>query len=55
MCLWCYWKDLDVQDLWNLFGKIWIQNEGGIDFQVIFVAENSNKFPKNQVLEGNFC
>jgi hypothetical protein len=25
---------------------------GDIDFQVISVAETSNKFPKNQVLEG---
>jgi hypothetical protein len=29
MCLWFYWKDLDEQDL---FGKIWIQNVGNIDF-----------------------
>jgi hypothetical protein len=29
---------------WNLFGKIWIQNVGDIDFKVIFSAENSNKF-----------
>jgi len=34
MCLWCCWKDLDEQDSirWNLFGKIWIQNAGDIDF-----------------------
>jgi hypothetical protein len=25
---------------------------GDIDFSVISAAENSNKFPKNQVLEG---
>jgi hypothetical protein len=25
---------------------------GDIDFEVISAAENSNKFPKNQVLEG---
>jgi hypothetical protein len=31
---------------WSLFGKIWIQNMGDIDFQVISVAENSNKFQK---------
>ncbi len=31
---------------WNLFGKIWIQNGGHIDFQVISAAENSNKFQK---------
>jgi len=33
----------------DLFGKIWIQNVGDIDFKVIFAAENS---PKNHVLEG---
>ncbi len=32
--------------------KIWIQNVGDIDFKVISAAENSNKFQKNQVLEG---
>jgi hypothetical protein len=31
---------------WNLFGKIWIQNVGDIDFEVISVTENSNKFQK---------
>jgi hypothetical protein len=36
----------------NLFGKIWIQNVGDIDFKVNSVTENSNKFPKNQVLGG---
>ncbi len=25
---------------------------GDTDFEVIFTAEKSNKFPKNQVLEG---
>jgi hypothetical protein len=25
---------------------------GDIDFEVISAAENSNKFPKNQVLQG---
>jgi hypothetical protein len=25
---------------------------GDVDFKVISAAENSNKFPKNQVLEG---
>jgi hypothetical protein len=25
---------------------------GDIDFEVISAAENSNKFPKNQLLEG---
>jgi hypothetical protein len=37
---------------WNLFGKIWIQNVGHIDFKVISAAENSNKLKKNRVLEG---
>jgi hypothetical protein len=32
MCLWCYWKDLGEQDLMDLFGKIWMQNVGDIDF-----------------------
>ncbi len=32
MCIWCHWKDLDEQDLRNLFGKIWIQNVGNIKF-----------------------
>jgi hypothetical protein len=27
---------------WNLFGKIWIQNVGDIDFEVIPTTENSN-------------
>jgi hypothetical protein len=46
MCLWCCWKDLDDQDLMELFGKIWIQSVGNVDFKVISVAENSNKFQK---------
>jgi len=29
-----------------LVSKIWIQNVGDIDVQVISAAENSNKFPK---------
>ncbi len=29
-------------------GKIWIQNVGDIDFEVISVAENSNKFQKTR-------
>jgi len=33
---------------WNLFGKIWIQNVGDIDFEVISAAENSNKFQKTR-------
>jgi hypothetical protein len=37
---------------WNLFGKLWIQNVGDIDFKVISATENLNKFPKNQVSEG---
>jgi hypothetical protein len=35
MCLWCCWKDFDEQDLMEfiyLFGKIWVQNVGDIDF-----------------------
>jgi len=48
MCLLCRWKDLDEQDLINLFGKIWIQNVGNIDFKVISAAENSNKFQQTR-------
>ncbi len=33
---------------WNLFGKIWIQNVGNIDFKVISAAENSTKFQKTR-------
>ncbi len=33
---------------WNLFGKIWIQNAGDTDFEVISAAENSNKFQKTR-------
>ncbi len=29
---------------WILFGKIWIQNVGDIDFKAIFATEHSNKF-----------
>ncbi len=36
---------------WNLFGKIWIQNVGDIDFSVISVNENSNKFQKTRFWE----
>jgi hypothetical protein len=33
--------------------RFWIQNVGEIlIFKVIFVTENSNKFPKSHVLEG---
>jgi hypothetical protein len=32
MCLGCCWKDLDEQDLMDLFCKIWIQKVGDIDF-----------------------
>jgi hypothetical protein len=31
-----------------LFGKIWIQKVGDIDFEVISTAENSNKFQKTR-------
>jgi hypothetical protein len=41
-------KILMNRNLWNLFGKIWIQNVGVIDFKVISVAENSNKFQKTR-------
>jgi len=41
-------EDLDEQDLMNLFSKIWIQNVGDIDFNMIFVIENSNKFQKTK-------
>jgi hypothetical protein len=34
--------------LWILFGKIWIQNVGDTDFEVISAAENSNKFQKTR-------
>jgi hypothetical protein len=40
-CVVC-WKDLDEEDLiWNLLGKIWIQNVGDIDLKAISAAENS--------------
>jgi hypothetical protein len=46
---WCYWKDLDEQDLMEfILGKIWIQNVGEIDFKVITDAENSNRFQKTR-------
>ncbi len=38
--------------LWNLFGKIWIQNVEDIDLKVISAAENSNQNFKNQVFKG---
>jgi hypothetical protein len=31
-----------------LFGKIWIQKVGDIDFEVISIMENSNKFQKTR-------
>jgi hypothetical protein len=45
MCLRCYWKDLDEQDLMEFS---WIQNVGEIDFKVISDAENPNKFQKTR-------
>jgi hypothetical protein len=33
---------------WDLFGKVWIQNAGEIDFKVISDAESSNKFQKTR-------
>jgi hypothetical protein len=47
MCLSCCWKDLD-EILWNLFGKIWIENVGDIDLKMFSSPENSNKFPKTR-------
>ncbi len=41
-------KKLMSRILWNLFGKIWIQNVGDIDFWLISAAENSNKFQKTR-------
>jgi hypothetical protein len=38
---------------WNLFGKVWIQNVGDIDFKVISAAENSNKFQKTRFWKEN--
>ncbi len=38
--------------LWNLFGKIWIQNVGDIDFKVISAAQNSNQFQKTRFWKG---
>jgi hypothetical protein len=43
MCLCVVGKILMSRISWNLFGKIWIQNVGDIDFKVISAAENSNK------------
>jgi len=37
-------KILTSRIYWNLFGKIWIQNVGNIDFKVISAAENSKSF-----------
>jgi len=48
MYIWCCWKDVDEHDLMELFGKIWIQNVGDIDFKVISAAESSNKFQKTE-------
>jgi hypothetical protein len=45
MCLWCYWRDLDEQDLMEF---IWIQNVGDIDFYAILATENSHKFQKTR-------
>ncbi len=53
MCLWCCWKDLDEQDLNEIYlVRFGFRNMGDIDFEVISATENSNKFQKNQVLEG---
>jgi hypothetical protein len=42
-------KILMSQVLWNLFGKIWIQDAGDIDFKVISATEISNKFLKTRL------
>jgi hypothetical protein len=44
MCLCVVGKILMSRFSWNLFGKIWMQNVGDIDFKGISAAENSNKF-----------
>jgi hypothetical protein len=33
---------------WNLFGKIWIQNVGNIDFKMIFVVKNQINSKKSK-------
>jgi hypothetical protein len=48
MCLWCCWKDLDEQDLNEIYlVRFGFRNMGDIDFEVISATENSNKFQKN--------
>jgi len=37
----------------NLFGKIWIQSVGDIDFEVISAAKNSTKFQKTRFWKEN--
>jgi hypothetical protein len=54
MCLWSFWTDLDEEDEWNLFDKIWmIHNVGDILIFKWFVSLkiqiNSKKY---EVLEG---
>jgi hypothetical protein len=39
-------KILMSRILWNLFDKIWIQNVGDIDFEVISTAEHSKNSKK---------
>ncbi len=51
MCLCVVGKILMSRISWNLFGKIWIQNVGEIDFKVNSAAENSNKFHKTGFLK----
>jgi hypothetical protein len=47
MCLWCCWKDLDEQDLNEIYlVRFGFRNVGDIDFEVISATENSNKFQK---------
>jgi hypothetical protein len=45
-------KILMSRTSWNSFVKIWIENVGDIDFEVISAAENSNKFQKTRFWEG---
>jgi hypothetical protein len=38
----------ELECAFGVVGKIWIQNVGDIDFEVISAAENSNKFQKTR-------
>jgi hypothetical protein len=45
----CCWKDLDEHDLMEFIYlvRFGFRNVGDIDFKVISITENSNKFQKN--------